>query len=121
MGDLNALARSDYSAEEWSVLEKRAAENGWGSPVDSKALGDLKANNLVDLFAQQRGVQKDLGSVRGLEKFTAHGCYRIDYMWANEAFLELFKPVAASVRAEVPWSDHFPLCIDVAIRNGTKL
>ena len=33
MGDLNAMTRSDYSAEEWAAHEKRNADAGWEPPA----------------------------------------------------------------------------------------
>jgi len=35
MGDLNALKDSDYSEEQWGLIERKADANGWAPPRDA--------------------------------------------------------------------------------------
>ena len=45
-------------------------------------------------------------------KLSAHGLYRIDYLFANDAFLSrVFRPTSAQVCSEAEGSDHCPVLV----------
>lgn len=126
VGDLNALSRSDYTAEEWGALEARAASQQWAPPTPAHCLDSLSAAGFTDAFVACRGrgplnrrPQNGGGAPAPAPDddpspiFTAHvghPLYRIDYcFFSTEMGLA---PLAANVRSEILLSDHFPVVFD---------
>lgn len=128
VGDLNALSRSDYTADEWGALEARAAANRWALPTPAHSLDALASAGFADAFAASRGGGGPLSQLprsRGGEVapsapedsiFTAHvghPLYRIDYCFFSTGLG--FAPLSASVRSEILLSDHFPVVFDFRV------
>lgn len=100
VGDLNALRREDYSAQQWRLLETRAESKGWELPQ----AGDL------ELLCEQGFV--DAGEAAGRTDFTApvgEPKYRIDYCFYKGDSLD----VSAVTVPQVTASDHYPLVVDL--------
>lgn len=117
IGDLNALSRSDYSADEWRTLEERAVANGWVGPA-SGCLDKLHSSGFVDAFAASRGCgalsdRPDSGADPIFSAHVGHPLYRIDYCFVAAA--SGLTPLAAAVHTSVQLSDHFPVTFDFRV------
>jgi len=125
IGDLNALSRSDYTADEWGVLEDRAASQQWAPPTPARCLEGLTSAGFADAFVASRGLgalserPKNGGQMASSPDdsiFTAHvghPLYRIDYcFFSTDSGLS---PLSASVRSDVHLSDHFPVVFDFRV------
>ena len=122
LGDLNALTRSDYSADEWAVLEGENAANGW-HPPSAGCLGILEESGWRDCFARlhapTRSSPPSPPYPEWQRRWTAHTeqpRFRIDYSWLSAgARAAGLRPVGAFVLTGATQSDHFPLVVDLAI------
>jgi len=117
VGDMNALTRSDYTDQQWSVLEHKHAANGWSLPEPARCLESLTSAGFVDAFSVSRGggsLSAQVGEEEG-SYFTAHvdnPSYRIDYCFVGSA--TGLKVSGARVHSDVKHSDHFPVSFDLA-------
>jgi len=120
LGDLNALTRQDYTAEEWTVLEDRNKEQSWTPPA-AGCLDALAEAGFTDVFAAAAGVSR-LSERRPdadgalPQIFSAHvsnPLYRIDYMFQGDSLVRDLNPTAAYVAVNMTLSDHFPVVFDL--------
>ena len=112
VGDLNALTRTDYDSEEWSMLEAKNQKNGWSPPAHG-CLERLRTAGFNDVFASVHGNgERGLAASEGSQKLTAHvqrPLYRIDYCFAGTG---LGAVQDARVETAVRLSDHYPVSFD---------
>jgi endonuclease/exonuclease/phosphatase family metal-dependent hydrolase len=123
VGDLNALARADYSRAEWDQHEAVGAANGWGVPHDDAApestLSLLGGAGFVDCHAAvAHRPQREWASPPWTAHVHADGPrYRIDYCWLSRPASPVgrrFVPLAAYVEQDCGRaSDHQPLVVDL--------
>lgn len=106
-GDLNALRRADYGADEWAALEARNARNGWTPPADSSAAGGalelIRRAGFVDVAAEQPEMTSSSHCDRA-------ACQRIDYVHVRGRGVRTAKTF---VVGNATGSDHLPLVVDL--------
>jgi endonuclease/exonuclease/phosphatase family metal-dependent hydrolase len=139
LGDMNALARGDYTAEEWAAHEAHNASQGWGTPVDASADGNslslLLEAGFTDCVRQQLGGEGGDSTPRWrLPPWSAHvhasgPRYRIDYVLSRATGAtgttaaaeggSRLECVAASVENTLDSgciaSDHAPVVVDFTV------
>lgn len=124
VGDLNALHRSDYTEEEWAVLEQRAKTNKWSAPT-SGCLDLLRAAGFTDAFATSRGLgplsaRAQASSDPIFSAHVGHPLYRIDYCFVSGS--SGLRPRDSRVHTDIELSDHFPVSFDFQVLDiGARL
>ena len=120
LGDLNAMTRTDYTEEEWQVLEERNKESNW-SPPATGCLDALTSAGFTDVFAAaagvarlaERGVDQDGTRPPIFSAHVGHPLYRIDYLFQGDGLAGVLAPAAAHVAVDMALSDHFPVVFDL--------
>lgn len=126
MGDLNALMREDYSAQEWQRLEERARSRDWQLPQsgDLQILRDSKFEDVAVMVAGSEAAGLESEYSKGVRLRTAPArdpMYRIDYGWWRSPKLHdhhpapLARPSVAQVLDDTIVSDHLPFMLDLDI------
>ena len=122
LGDLNALSRADYTADEWQAHAAHNAARGWAAPHDDAsadgALARLGGAGFVDCAAS---VAHRPTCAWPTPPWTAHlraagPHYRIDYCWLRSSSRPQGRslvPLAAHVEPAADASDHQPLVVDL--------
>ena len=124
VGDLNALSRPDYTADEWAAHAAHNAANGWGAPHDDAAAPEGSLRLLSDAGFVDCAATAAHRPHRPWARppWTAHvrsadgPRYRIDYAWLRRPELahgRRLVPLEALVDEEPDASDHQPLVVDV--------
>ena len=119
LGDLNALCRADYTAEQWAAHAAYNAARGWPPPCAEEAcLQQMRSARFVDAYA---ALERRPGEWRG-PPWSAHTRdperppYRIDFVWSRAPRSRggrRLVPLAAAVETRCgEASDHQPLVLD---------
>ena len=119
LGDLNALCRADYTAEQWAAHAAYNAARGWPPPCAEEAcLQQMRSARFVDAYA---ALERRPGEWRA-PPWSAHTRdperppYRIDFVWSRAPRTRggrRLVPLAAAVETQCgEASDHQPLVLD---------
>ena len=110
-------------------MQTRHADRGWNLPQSGCLDVVLEQANLTDCFADYvvtpsagSPASTSISSLPGEEKFTAHvnePLYRIDYCLVSPSMLNIFTVSKAQVLRHITLSDHYPLCVDFALKNAS--
>ena len=114
LGDLNALTRGDYSAEEWDALERRARNKGWAPPEHGADLALLVDDGFRDAFCLAGGGRLDKSRAWKTAS-TALPLYRIDYCFVRPERGARVVVEACRVLTEMQESDHHPILVDLRL------
>jgi endonuclease/exonuclease/phosphatase family metal-dependent hydrolase len=122
LGDLNALCRTDYTAEQWEAHAAYNQAHGWPSPCAEEAcLGEMRISRFVDAYAvleQESGWRAPPWSAHTRDP--ERPPYRIDYVWSRAPRTHArtpggrrLVPLAAAIETQCgEASDHQPLVLD---------
>lgn len=122
LGDFNALTRSDYNTTEWeSGIEEKARKNNWITPVPHGCLRDIviEENGFIDTFQSSN---HDVSTLPSQKKCSAHGMYRIDYIFAkflpnsSQTLDHTVEITNSQLLSDMDFSDHKPMCSDIVFQ-----
>lgn len=101
IGDFNSLNKSDYSENEWKIIE--SADKLINNETHHKVTDYLKANKFYDSFTKSKDI---------VPKVTVWTLRRVDYMWIGKNFAHKIKKCFVYPTLS---SDHFPVIMDIKI------